>query len=70
MLGQRIAVSEAQSHEVADSVSQTHSELLCKQAPNETLSARSNPPRPIDMDSPHFDGKAARTIVHWLLAVE
>ena len=77
VLGQRTSASEARSHEVAESISKTHDELLREQARNETLnrtveslSARSIKPRPIRMDPPKFDGTAVRTIVHWLLAVE
>uniref|UniRef100_M4C5T9 Uncharacterized protein n=1 Tax=Hyaloperonospora arabidopsidis (strain Emoy2) TaxID=559515 RepID=M4C5T9_HYAAE len=77
VLGQRMSASEAQSHEVAESISKTHDELLREQARNEalnrtveSLSARSIKPRPIRMDPPKFDGTAVRTIVHWLLAVE
>ncbi|CAI5738007.1 unnamed protein product [Hyaloperonospora brassicae] len=77
VLGQRLAASEAQSHVVAKSIGKTHDELLREQARNEALnrtvevlSARSSPPRPIRMDAPKFDGFAARTIVHWLLAME
>ena len=77
VLGQRLAASEARSHEVAESIGKTHDELLREQARNEALnrtvealSARSSRPRPISMDPPKFNGTAARTIVHWLLAVE
>ena len=59
-----------------ESISNNHEELLREQARNEALnrtvesiSARSIQPRPIIMDSPKFDGTAAHTIVHWLLAV-
>ena len=34
------------------------------------LSARTHQPRPIRMDPPKFDGTAAHTIVHCLLAVK
>ena len=77
VLGQRKNASEVHEHAVAESVNQTQDELLREQARNEALnrtvealSARSNPPRPIRMDPPKFDGTAPHTIVHWLLAVE
>uniref|UniRef100_M4BEZ4 Uncharacterized protein n=1 Tax=Hyaloperonospora arabidopsidis (strain Emoy2) TaxID=559515 RepID=M4BEZ4_HYAAE len=77
VLGQMMYESEARSHEVVDSISKTHDEILREQAWNEalnrtveSLSARSIQPRPIRMDPPKFDGTAARTIVHWLLDVE
>lgn len=71
-----MAASEARSHEEVQS-SKTHDDLLRDQAWSEALnrtiesiSARSNLPRPIQMDPPKSDGTAARTIVHWLVAVE
>ena len=77
VLGQRRAASEAQSHAAAESVTQTQDELRHEQARSEALnrtvemlSARPHQPRPIRMDPPKFDGTAAHTIVHWLLAVE
>ena len=77
VLGQRRSASEAHSHATAESIHKTQDELLREQARNEalnrtveTLSARSNQPRPIRMDPPKFDGTAPHTIVHWLLAVE
>ena len=77
VLGQQRVASESQSQAVEDSISKTRDELLREQARNEalnrmveSLSARSNPPRPIRMDPPKFDGTAVHTIVQWLLAVE
>uniref|UniRef100_M4B7A8 CCHC-type domain-containing protein n=1 Tax=Hyaloperonospora arabidopsidis (strain Emoy2) TaxID=559515 RepID=M4B7A8_HYAAE len=77
VLGQRMSASKAQSHEVAESISKTHDELLREQDRNkalnrtvESLSARSIQSRLIKMEPPKFDGTAASTIAHWLLAVE
>ena len=77
VLGQRMAASEARSHEVAESTSKTHDELLREQDRNEalnrtveSLSARSIQPRPIRMDPPKFDGTTAHTIALWLLALK
>ena len=77
VLGQRMDASEAHSYAAAESIQKTQDELKREQARNEalnrtveTLSARSNQLRPIRMDPPEFDGTAAHTIVHWLLAVE
>ena len=77
VLGQRKNASEVHDHAVSESVNQTQDELLREQARNErlnrtveALSARSNPPRPIRMDPPKFDGTAPHTIVRCLLAVE
>uniref|UniRef100_M4BDT6 Retrotransposon gag domain-containing protein n=1 Tax=Hyaloperonospora arabidopsidis (strain Emoy2) TaxID=559515 RepID=M4BDT6_HYAAE len=77
VLGHRMSASEARSHEVVESISNTHDELLHEQARNEalnrtaeTLSARSIQLRPIGMETPKFDGTAARTIVLWLLAIK
>ena len=77
VLGKRWAASEAQSHAEGESVTQTQDELRHEQAWSEALnrtaeilSARPHQPRPIRMDPPKFDGTAAHTIVHWLLAVE
>ena len=72
-----MAASEARSHEVAESTSKTHDELLREQARNEalnrtveSLSARSIQPRPIRMDPPKFDGTTAHTIALWILALK
>ena len=69
--------SEAQIHDVTESIIKTHDELLREQARAEALnrtvesrSARSIQLRPIRINPPTFDSTAARTIVHWLLAVE
>ena len=77
VVGQRRVTSEAQSHAAAESVTQTQAELRREQVRGETLnktvemlSARPHQPRPIRMDPPKFDGTAAHTIVHWLLAVK
>lgn len=77
VLGQRRDASEAQNNAATESVTQTRDELRREQARSEALnktvemlSARPNQPRPIRMDPPKFDGTAAHTIVHWLLAVE
>ena len=74
---QRRVASEAQSHAAMEFVTQTQDELrreqACSEALNRTLemlSARPHQPRPIRMEPPKFDGTAAHTIVHWLLAVE
>uniref|UniRef100_A0AAV1TGE8 Uncharacterized protein n=1 Tax=Peronospora matthiolae TaxID=2874970 RepID=A0AAV1TGE8_9STRA len=73
VLGQRRNASEVHGHAAAESISKTQDELMREQARNEalnrtveTLSARSNQPRPIRMDPPKFDGTAPHTIVHWL----
>ena len=77
VLGQRVSAFEARSHEVAESISKSHDKLLPEQARNEALSitvesllARSIQPRLMRMNPPNFDGTAARTIVHCLLAGE
>ena len=77
VLGQRMSASEARIHEVEESITKTYDELLREQARKEALnrtvetpSARFIQPRSIRMDSSQFDVTAARTIVHWLLAVE
>ena len=77
VLGQRRNTSEVNSQATAESITKTQDELRLEQARNEalnrigeTLSARSNQPRPIWMDPQKFDGTAPHTIVHWLLAVE
>ena len=76
MLGQRTSASEARSHEVAESTSKTHNDLLREKARNdalnrtvETLSVRSIRPRPIRMDPPRFDRTAVRIILHRILPV-
>ena len=63
--------SEARSHEVAESITKTHDEILREQAWNEalnrtveSLSARSIEPRSIRMNPPKFDGTAACTILY------
>ena len=77
VVGQRYDASEARSQAVGESIKETRNELLREQARSEALnravealSTRSNPPRPIRMDPPKFDGTAAHTVVQWLLAVE
>ena len=76
MLGQQISASEARSHEVEESISKTHDELLREQDWNdavnrtvESLSSRSIQPKPIRIEPPKSDCTATRTIVHWILAV-
>ncbi|CAI5739629.1 unnamed protein product [Peronospora farinosa] len=77
VLGQRRNASEVNDQAKAESINKTQDELLREKARNEalnrtveTLSARSNQPRPIRMDPPKFDETAPHTIVHWLLLVE
>ena len=72
-----MSASEARSHGVVESIRNTHDALLREQVRNEALNrtveslpAWSIQPRPIGMDPSQFDSTAARTIVHWLLAVE